>query len=70
MTAVLNAANEAAVELFREEKIHYLEIPKVIEAVMERHKNDWTASPSLEDIVSFDSIARKHATEYKNAVLL
>jgi len=69
MTAVLNAANEAAVELFREEKISYLQIPKVIEAVMEKHKSDWKAEPTLEDIVHFDSAARKHAKEF-NAVLL
>ncbi|KAA8490468.1 1-deoxy-D-xylulose 5-phosphate reductoisomerase [Porphyridium purpureum] len=58
MPAVLNAANEAAVELFRQEKIHYLEISKVIEAVMEKHKNEWMATPTLDDIVSFDEKSR------------
>ncbi|MEM1311730.1 MAG: 1-deoxy-D-xylulose-5-phosphate reductoisomerase, partial [Cyanobacteria bacterium P01_H01_bin.153] len=36
MTAVLNAANEQAVALFLDEKISYLDIPKVIEQVCDR----------------------------------
>ena len=36
MTAVLNAANEQAVALFLEEKISFLEIPRVIETVCDR----------------------------------
>jgi len=64
MPAVLNAANEAAVELFRQEKIHYLQISKVIEAVMETHKQDWMQSPSLDDIVHFDQLSRTQAHEY------
>ena len=58
MTAALNAANERANELFRGEKLGYLGIPKAVELVMEQHKKDWTATPSLEDIVQVDVWAR------------
>ncbi|MEO0536715.1 MAG: 1-deoxy-D-xylulose-5-phosphate reductoisomerase [Cyanobacteria bacterium P01_A01_bin.123] len=58
MTAVLNAANEKAVELFLDEKIRFLEIPKVIEQVCDRHRNDITAAPTLEDILTVDRWAR------------
>ena len=40
MPAVMNAANEEAVAQFLEEKIHFLDIPIVIEAACERHKPD------------------------------
>lgn len=57
-TSVINAANEAAVELFRQEKVHYLAIPKLIEATLDAHRADWLATPSLDDIVALDSHAR------------
>ncbi|MEM9948293.1 MAG: 1-deoxy-D-xylulose-5-phosphate reductoisomerase, partial [Cyanobacteria bacterium P01_D01_bin.36] len=63
MTAVLNAANEQAVALFLEEKIHYLEIAKVIEKVCDRHRQDLNATPSLEDILTVDQWARTAVTE-------
>jgi 1-deoxy-D-xylulose-5-phosphate reductoisomerase len=63
MTAVLNAANEQAVELFLEEKVRFVEIPKVIEAVCDRHRSDYTATPSLEDIVAADRWARQAVLE-------
>lgn len=59
MPAVLNAANEKAVELFLEEKIRFLDIPKLIEAVCDRHQADNCAQPTLEDIVSADQWARQ-----------
>jgi 1-deoxy-D-xylulose-5-phosphate reductoisomerase len=58
MTAVLNAANEKAVELFLDEKISYLDIPKVIERVCDRHRTDLKAQPVLEDILTVDQWAR------------
>ena len=63
MTAVLNAANEQAVALFLEEKIHYLEIAKVIEKVCDRHKADLNATPDLEDILAVDEWARTAVKE-------
>jgi len=52
MPTVLNAANELAVNMFLENKISFLEIPKIIEYAMEKHKN--INNPSLEDILSFE----------------
>lgn len=59
MTAVLNAANEQAVALFLDEKIHYLDIPKVIEQVCDRNRDHLTATPSLQDILDADQWARQ-----------
>ena len=68
MTAVLNAANEQAVALFLAEKIHYLEIAKVIEKVCDRHRNDLNATPALEDILAVDQWARSAVTELTAAM--
>ncbi len=59
MPAVLNAANEEAVALFLEEKIHFLNIPKVIEIACENHKKDLTTNPQLNDVLAVDEWARK-----------
>ncbi|MGB3138019.1 MAG: 1-deoxy-D-xylulose-5-phosphate reductoisomerase [Nodosilinea sp.] len=58
MTAVLNAANEQAVALFLDEKTHFLEIPKVIEEVCDRHRSHNVAQPKLADILAADQWAR------------
>ncbi|MGK7961054.1 MAG: 1-deoxy-D-xylulose-5-phosphate reductoisomerase, partial [Crocosphaera sp.] len=59
MSAVLNAANEQAVALFLEEKIAFLDIPKVIEKTCDSFRDDNPSSPSLEDILEADNWARK-----------
>jgi 1-deoxy-D-xylulose-5-phosphate reductoisomerase len=59
MPAVLNAANEQAVALFLDEKIGFLDIPKVIESVCDRHQTDNSQNPSLEDIIAVDQWARQ-----------
>ncbi|MGB7088375.1 MAG: 1-deoxy-D-xylulose-5-phosphate reductoisomerase [Phormidesmis sp.] len=69
MTAVLNAANEQAVALFLEEKIHYLEIAKVIEKVCDRHRNDLNSAPGLDDILAVDQWARSAVTELSAALI-
>lgn len=61
MPAVLNAANEQAVALFLEEKIPFLDIPKLIEYVCEKHKSSNQENPSLDDILAADKWARKEA---------
>ena len=58
MTAVLNAANEQAVALFLDEKIHFLEIPRVIEGVCDRHRSHNVVEPKLADILAADQWAR------------
>lgn len=70
MTAVLNAANEQAVALFLEEKIRFLDIPKVIETVCDRHRTDLIAQPSLEDILTVDRWARQAITEASAALTM
>ena len=63
MPAVLNAANEQAVALFLAEQIQFLDIPKTIERVCDKHRNDFTATPSLDDILNADRWARQMAIE-------
>jgi len=63
MPAVMNAANEQAVALFLEERVHFLDIPRLIERVCERHKADLTAHPSLSDVLAVDAWAREAVRE-------
>ena len=63
MPAVLNAANEQAVALFLAEKIHFLDIPKLIEKVCDKHRADNNLTPSLDDILAADSWARQAVLE-------
>ena len=65
MTAVLNAANEAANEMFREDVgLGFLDIPKLIEGAMEAHKDDLkTKDIVLEDILQCDAWAREYVAE-------
>jgi len=55
--AALCAADEVAVELFLSRKIGFMDIPKLIEGVLERHHN--ITHPSLEEILSTDLWARE-----------
>lgn len=59
MPAVLNAANEQAVALFLEEKIQFLDIPKLIEKACDKHQLDNCESPGLDDILAADQWARQ-----------
>ncbi|NEP03194.1 MAG: 1-deoxy-D-xylulose-5-phosphate reductoisomerase [Symploca sp. SIO2E9] len=71
MPAVLNAANEQAVELFLEEKIGYLDIASCIESVCDRHQADNCSHPCLEDILAADQWARREVlaeVERRNCV--
>jgi len=63
MPAAMNAANEQAVALFLEERIHFLDIPRLIERVCDRHRADLTAIPSLEDVLAVDDWARRAVVE-------
>jgi 1-deoxy-D-xylulose-5-phosphate reductoisomerase len=66
MPAVLNAANEQAVALFLDEKIEFLDIPRCIEWVCDRHTNN--SNPSLDDIVAADQWARQEVITASNAI--
>ncbi|WP_069649573.1 1-deoxy-D-xylulose-5-phosphate reductoisomerase [Caloranaerobacter ferrireducens] len=58
MPSVLNAANEIAVKLFLEGKIQFLDIPKLIEKAMLKHKIIY--KPNLDDIIESDKWAREY----------
>jgi 1-deoxy-D-xylulose-5-phosphate reductoisomerase len=62
--AVLNAANEAAVEAFIAERLDYLGIPSIVETVLERHEG---CEPSLEAILEQDAWARAEAASLINS---
>ena len=49
LPTVLNAANERAVAMFLDRKIRYPEIPEIIQACMENHKNN--PDPTVEEIL-------------------
>jgi len=61
LPAVMNAANETAVNAFLEEKISFMKIPVLIETVMERHQI--INNPALSDILEADRWARREADE-------
>jgi 1-deoxy-D-xylulose-5-phosphate reductoisomerase len=63
MPAVLNAANEQAVELFLNEQIRFLDIPRLIETVCDRHHSHNLSEPTLEDILEADRLARQAVAE-------
>jgi len=76
MTACLNAANEAANEMFRADiGLGFLDIPKLVEGAMEAHKADLKIEGIvLDDILSTDLWARAHvedaAQKLKSAKIL
>jgi 1-deoxy-D-xylulose-5-phosphate reductoisomerase len=59
MPAVLNAANEQAVDLFLREKIQFLDIPRLIEQACDRHHAHNQPQPTLDDILAADQWARQ-----------
>ena len=56
MPAVLNAANEAAVELFLNSKIKFTDIAHIVAKALKGFKNK--KNPSLNDIIFTDSVVR------------
>jgi len=59
LPAVLNAANETAVQAFLDQRLSFAKIPKVIEKTMSRHSV--AEHTSLDDILEADKWARKEA---------
>jgi 1-deoxy-D-xylulose-5-phosphate reductoisomerase len=70
MTAVLNAANEAANEMFRKDVgLGFLDIPKLIASAMEAHKDDLKVKDvTLEDILACDKWAREHVNNVSGSM--
>ena len=58
MGAVLNGANEAAVELFLNDKIKFLDISHLIEGAMKNFDN--TLEMTLENVILADKYAREY----------
>ena len=54
MPTILNGANEAAVELFLDKKIGFLQIPEIIEECMEKFKEESKKELTLENIINLD----------------
>ena len=62
MPTVYNAANEKAVSLFLDRKIAFLQIPEVIEACMQNHKN--IGMPTVDDILNTESEAYDYIAKH------
>lgn len=62
MPAVLNAANEVAVEGFLEKRIPFSHIPIVLEEVMSKHSVK--QNPSLRDIIEADAWGRQEGRNF------
>jgi 1-deoxy-D-xylulose-5-phosphate reductoisomerase len=62
MPAVLNGANEVAVELFLRGRIGFLQIPSLIEKTMEAHTP--FVIDSIERVMEADAWARQRAVEF------
>jgi len=58
--AVLNAANEAAVELFREGAVSFRDITRLTEKALKEH--EFKESPTLDELLSADRWARREVT--------
>jgi 1-deoxy-D-xylulose-5-phosphate reductoisomerase len=65
LPAVLNAANEVAVQSFLNKKLSFIQIPDVIGQTMENHRID--KQPNLSDIQEADQWARQQAKEVINS---
>ena len=62
--AVLNAANEAAVELFLNRKLRFTDIAAAVADVLRNHTLD--CSPTLEDLMRLDGWARAEVRRWAN----
>ena len=60
--AVLNAANEAAVDAFLKGQIRFLDITSSCRAVLNQH--DFSSNPDLEELLKLDDWARKEIQQW------
>lgn len=67
MPTILNGANEAAVELFLNEKIKFLQISEIIEKCMEVFEGEVKKELNLENIIDLDRRVKEYVV--KNAVI-
>ena len=67
MPAVLNGADEKAVELFLKRRIGFLDIARSVESALDAHK--MVGNPNIDDILRADAWARDHVVAmHKGAV--
>lgn len=64
--AVLNAANEAAVELFLQSKVRLTDIAKVCRSVLQHH--DFATNPSLAELLRQDRWARDEVMRWNKSL--
>ena len=62
MPTIYNAANEAAVSLFLQERISYLQITEIIASCMECCT--WVPEPKLEEILSTEAQVQEYVREH------
>ena len=63
MPTILNGANEAAVELFLNKKIKFLQISDIIEKSMEVFKDEVKKELTLENIIDLDKRVKEYVVE-------
>ncbi len=63
----MNAANEVAVENFLQNRIKFIQITEIVEAVLARHKIEKVSA--IEDVLCFDKMARHNTQEYIKQIL-
>ena len=66
MPTILNGANEAAVELFLDEKISFLRIPELIEEAMRKFEEDGKKELTLENVIDLDRRVKAYVKENAN----
>ncbi len=59
--AALNAANEAAVDAFRQGRIGFLDIVQMVEDILDRHT--FEENPTLETLMAVDTWARNEVSQ-------
>jgi len=62
--AVLNAANEAAVDAFRKGKIAFNQIAELTDTCLRNHKTNWIEKPNLSLLLDVNSWARCEVARY------
>ncbi|NFO02782.1 1-deoxy-D-xylulose-5-phosphate reductoisomerase [Clostridium botulinum] len=65
MPTILNGANEAAVALFLDEKIEFLDIFNIIENCMNRFEEETKKPLTLENIIELDKKVKKYVVDMK-----
>jgi 1-deoxy-D-xylulose-5-phosphate reductoisomerase len=64
MPCIMNAANEVAVSAFLDDKIHFLQIPEIIEQCMQ--KTSFIAEPDFDELSKTNTETKVYAKEFIN----